>query len=53
VSTERVTGQSGKIQITADERQGTNNEEMSYRLSGDFASNDGMNFFMVYKFISP
>ena len=53
ICSDRPTGKSGRIKITADERSGGNNEELSYRLSGTFPSNDGMNFFMVYKFISP
>lgn len=46
-------GKAGKISITADEHAGNNNECMTYKLSGKFKDNGGLNFFMVYKFISP
>ena len=50
---ERPPGQSGNIQITADEKQGMNNEEANFKMSGEFASQDGFNFFLIYKFIGP
>jgi hypothetical protein len=51
---ERKPGQSGKLKIIADERQADNknNEELIFQIKGNFASDDGMNFFLVHKFIS-
>ena len=49
----RPAGRSGTIKITADEKQGKNNEECNFRLQGDFRDTSGMNFFLVHKFIGP
>ena len=48
----RPAGSSGAIRIRADEKQGKNDEEMSFELRADFSSTDGYNFFLVSKFIS-
>jgi hypothetical protein len=37
----------------ADEKQGLNNEEANFNLSGEFSSQDGYNFFLVHKFMGP
>lgn len=50
---ERPARQSGTIKITADEKQGLNNEEANFNLSGEFASQDGYNFFLIHKFMGP
>lgn len=50
---ERAAGRSGIVKIIADEKQGMNNEEANFRLSGDFASQDGYNFFFIHKFMGP
>jgi hypothetical protein len=49
----RPAGQSGTIKIIADEKQGLNNEEANFNLSGLFNSQDGFNFFLVHKFMGP
>ena len=46
---ERPVRQSGTIKIMADEKQGMNNEEANFNLSGAFSSQDGYNFFLVHK----
>ena len=53
ICAERAPGKSGMIKIIADERQGMNNEEMSFKLSSRFSDNSGMNFFFINKFLSP
>ena len=39
--------------IIADEKQGMNNEEANFNLSGEFTSQDGLNFFLIHKFMGP
>lgn len=50
---ERAVRQSGTIKIIADEKQGMNNEEANFTLSGQFNSQDGYNFFLIHKFMGP
>mmetsp|Transcript_18612 Transcript_18612/g.25080 ORF Transcript_18612/g.25080 Transcript_18612/m.25080 type:complete len:224 (-) Transcript_18612:1335-2006(-) len=50
---ERAAGQSGTVKIIADEKEGLNNEEINFNLSGQFSSGDGYNFFFVHKFMGP
>ena len=50
---ERAARKSGTIKIIADERQGINNEEANFKLSGSFSSQEGFNFFLVHKFMGP
>ena len=49
----RQAGKNGAIKITGDEKTGKNDEECNFELSGNFTSNDGFNFFLVHKCISP
>ena len=49
----RQAGKSGTIKITGDEKTGKNDEEFNFELSGRFNSNDGFNFFLLHKCISP
>lgn len=49
----RPAGQSGTIKIIADQKEGLNNEEANFALSGQFASQDGYNFFLIHKFMGP
>ena len=41
------------IKIICDQKEGKNNEEANFILSGDFASQDGYNFFLVLKNMGP
>ena len=50
---ERAAGASGNIKIIADEKEGMNNEESNFNLSGAFASQEGYNFFFVHKSMGP
>ena len=50
---QRPAGQSGTIKIIADEKTGQNNEEANFKLSGQFSSQDGYNFFLIHKFMGP
>ena len=50
---ERALRKSGIIKIIADKRQGINNEEANFNLSGAFSSQEGYNFFFVHKFMGP
>ena len=50
---ERAAGASGNIKIIADEKEGMNNEECNFNLSGQFNSTDGYNFFFVHKSMGP
>ena len=53
MNTDRPEGQSGTITITADEKKGKHNEELSFELKGDFEDTSGYNFFLIHKFIGP
>ena len=50
---DRPSGKSGTILITGDEKTGRNNEECNLELTGTFNSDDGYNFFLIHKCISP
>ena len=50
---DRPVGKSGIIKITADEKQGKNNEECSFALRGTFSDMSGMNFYIIHKYIGP
>lgn len=39
--------------ITGDEKAGKNNEMVEFEVAADFSNKDGLNFFLVQKFISP
>lgn len=49
--TDRPAGQSGKIKITGDEKQGLNNEEFNFEVVAEMSDTSGYNFFMIHKSI--